>query len=67
MYQKVVKNIIYPLSDKFLGLSIDKNLKKIEIYNGFQTKNCFQYKIKNYMLCFLIAKNEYTLLQTYFK
>ena len=28
MYQKIVKNIIYPLSDKLLGLSINKNLKK---------------------------------------
>ena len=28
MYQRLIKNIIYPLSDKFMGLSINKNLKK---------------------------------------
>ena len=28
MYQKLIKNIIYPLSDKLMGLSINKNLKK---------------------------------------
>lgn len=27
MYQKLIKNIIYPLSDKLMGLSINKNLK----------------------------------------
>ena len=28
MNQKLIKNIIYPLSDKLMGLSINKNLKK---------------------------------------
>ena len=28
MYNKIVKNIIYPISDKLLGLSINNNLKK---------------------------------------
>ncbi len=28
MYQMLIKNIIYPLSDKLMGLSINKNLKK---------------------------------------
>ena len=28
MYQSLIKNIIYPLSDKLMGLSINKNLKK---------------------------------------
>ena len=28
MYQRLIKNIIYPLSDKLMGLSINKNLKK---------------------------------------
>ena len=28
MYQKLIKNIIYPLSDTLMGLSINKNLKK---------------------------------------
>ena len=27
MYQKLIENIIYPLSDKLMGLSINKNLK----------------------------------------
>tara|TARA_S200000501_G_scaffold129580_1_gene122445 strand:+ start:4644 stop:5972 length:1329 start_codon:yes stop_codon:yes gene_type:complete len=27
MYQKIVENIIYPISDKLMGLSINKNLK----------------------------------------
>ena len=27
MYQSLIKNIIYPLSDKLMGLSINKNLK----------------------------------------
>ena len=38
MYQKIVKNIIYPLSDKFLGLSIDKNLKKNRTIQWFSNK-----------------------------
>ena len=28
MYQSLIKNIVYPLSDKLMGLSINKNLKK---------------------------------------
>ena len=28
MYRKLIKNIIFPLSDKLMGLSINKNLKK---------------------------------------
>ncbi len=28
MYQRLIKNIIYPLSDKLMGLSIHKNLEK---------------------------------------
>ena len=38
MYHKIVKNIIYPLSDKFLGLSIDKNLKKNRTIQWFSKK-----------------------------
>ena len=28
MYQSLIKNIVYPISDKLMGLSINKNLKK---------------------------------------
>ena len=28
MYVKIINKIVFPLSDKFLGLSINKNLKK---------------------------------------
>ena len=28
MYQSLIKNIVSPLSDKLMGLSINKNLKK---------------------------------------
>jgi len=28
MYQRLIKNIIYPISDKLMGLSINKNLKE---------------------------------------
>ena len=41
MYQKIVKNIIYPLSDKFLGLSVDKNLKKNRNIQWFSNKKLF--------------------------
>ena len=39
MYQRLIKNIIYPLSDKLMGLSINKNLKKIEAHSGIQLQN----------------------------
>ena len=38
MYQKLIKNIIYPLSDKLLGLSINENLKKNRSIQWFTAK-----------------------------
>ena len=41
MYHKIVKNIIYPLSDKFLGLTINKNLRKNRKIQWFTEKELF--------------------------
>ena len=54
MYQKLIENIIYPMSDKLLGLSINRDLKKNkhlqwlewEEVNSIQIKKL--YKILNH-------------------
>ena len=54
MYQKIIENVIYPMSDKLLGLSINRDLKKNkhlqwlewEEVNSIQNKKL--YKILNH-------------------
>ena len=38
MYSKLINKIIFPLSDKLLGLSINKNLKKNRNLQWFSNK-----------------------------
>ncbi len=58
MYHKVVKNIIYPLSDKFLGLSINKNLKKNRRIQWFTNKELSTLQSKKlYDILFHCKKN----------
>ena len=38
MYQKIIENIIYPMSDKLMGLSIRKNLEKNRKIQWYKTQ-----------------------------
>ena len=38
MYSKIINKIVFPLSDKLLGLSINKNLKKNRNVQWFSNK-----------------------------